>query len=107
MKAYKHRARNSAAGTYHFDFFAPARVSCALCVSTFIFDTDGTRCTEFDPEQFLKHPLTAFVAGDFTTSSGSTEPSLIYVSTGGDVVVYHGLVEQVRGWLTSLRSPLT
>lgn len=27
------------------------------------------------------------------------EPSLVYVSTGGEVVVYHGLVEKVKSIL--------
>lgn len=60
-----------------------------------MFDAEGTRVTQFDPEPFLKHPVVAFVAGDFTTPSGSTEPSLVYVSSGGEVVAFYGLIEQV------------
>ena len=65
-------------------------------VSTFIFDAEGTPCLAFDAEAHLEAPLTAFVAGDLTTPSGSTGPSLVYLDTGGKVVAYHGLLEQVR-----------
>lgn len=65
-------------------------------VSTFIFDAEGTPCLAFDAEAHLEAPLTAFVAGDFTSPSGSTGPSLVYLDTGGKVVAYHGLLEQVR-----------
>lgn len=64
--------------------------------STFIFDAEGTPCVTFDPEPHLEEPLTAFVAGDLTTSTGITGPSLVYLDTGGKVVAYHGLLEQVR-----------
>ena len=65
-------------------------------VSTFVFDAEGTPCLAFDAEAHLEAPLTAFVAGDLTTPSGSTGPSLVYLDTGGKVVAYHGLLEQVR-----------
>lgn len=74
----------------------PARGRFYFFVSTFIFDAEGTPCLAFDAEAHLEGPLTAFVAGDLTTPSGSTGPSLVYLDTGGKVVAYHGLLEQVR-----------
>lgn len=70
--------------------------------STFIFNAEGTPCVGFDAESHLEEPLAAFVAGDLTTPSGSTAPSLVYLGTGGKVVAYHGVLEQVRD-----RRPIT
>ncbi len=67
-----------------------------VVISTFIFDAEGTPCVTFDAEPHLENPLTAFVAGDLTTSTGNTGPSLVYLDTGGKVVAYHGLLEQVK-----------
>lgn len=63
--------------------------------STFMFDAEGMPCAGFDAEAYLQGPLTAFVAGDLTTPSGSTGPSLVYLGAEGKVVAYHGLPEQV------------
>ena len=65
-------------------------------VSTFIFDAEGTPCVTFDAKPHLGGPLTAFVAGDLTSSAGTTGPSLVYLDTSGKVVAYHGLLEQVN-----------
>lgn len=49
----------------------------------------------FEPGELLKQPVTAFVSGDITTVSGTTEPALVFVNGEGDIVAFHGLYEQV------------
>eukprot|EP00752_Nemacystus_decipiens_P009212 g8228.t1 len=71
-------------------------VVCSWSGNTFIFDAEGTPCLAFDAEAYLEGPLTAFVAGDLTTPTGSTGPSLVYLDTGGKVVAYHGLLKQTE-----------
>ncbi|CAM9136944.1 unnamed protein product [Scytosiphon promiscuus] len=71
-------------------------VVCSWSGNTFIFDAEGTPCVGFDAEAHLEEPLAAFVAGDLTTPSGSTGPSLVYLGTGGKVVAYHGVLEQME-----------
>eukprot|EP00903_Cladosiphon_okamuranus_P011768 g11062.t1 len=71
-------------------------VVCSWSGNTFIFDAEGTPCLAFDAGAHLEGPLTAFVAGDLTTPSGTTGPSLVYLDTGGRVMAYHGLMEQTE-----------
>ncbi|CAM9238514.1 unnamed protein product [Ectocarpus sp. 8 AP-2014] len=71
-------------------------VVCSWSGNTFMFDAEGMPCAGFDAEAHLPGPLTAFVAGDLTTPSGSTGPSLVYLGAEGKVVAYHGLPEQIE-----------
>ncbi|CBN78070.1 expressed unknown protein [Ectocarpus siliculosus] len=71
-------------------------VVCSWSGNTFMFDAEGMPCAGFDAEAYLPGPLTAFVAGDLTTPSGSTGPSLVYLGAEGKVVAYHGLPEQIE-----------
>ncbi|CAB1099680.1 unnamed protein product [Ectocarpus sp. CCAP 1310/34] len=71
-------------------------VVCSWSGNTLMFDAEGMPCAGFDAEAHLPGPLTAFVAGDLTTPSGSTGPSLVYLGAEGKVVAYHGLPEQIE-----------
>lgn len=67
-------------------------------------DAAGEHCAVFSPEDVLKHPVTAFTAGQFKPAlSKRSEPCLVYVSAGGEIVLFHGLYKQVSEEARSAR----